>query len=117
MAAFSKLKLSESTNGRLIKVVATASPGTTIHTAVVGVVDYDEIYIFANNTSAGNAKLTIEWGGTTSPDDLIELTIKGESGLVLVVPGFPLDNGCIVKAFATTANVINIGGFVNRIDQ
>lgn len=117
MADYSKLKLSGSTNGRLIKVVATATPGTTIHTAVAGTVDYDEIYLFANNTSSSNVKLTIEWGGVASPDDSVELMIQAESGLVLVIPGLVLQNSLVVKAFAGTTNVINVSGFVNRIDQ
>ena len=51
---------------------------------------FDEIWIYANNSSASDEKLTIEYGGTTSPDNLIELTISAESGLVLVVPGLTL---------------------------
>ncbi len=36
MATYSKVLLSGSTNGKQIKVAATATPGTTIHTAVTG---------------------------------------------------------------------------------
>jgi hypothetical protein len=35
--------------------------------------------------------------------------------LVLIAPGIPLQNGLVIKAFAATANVINIFGYVNRI--
>jgi hypothetical protein len=35
--------------------------------------------------------------------------------MFFVVPGFILQNGLTVKAFAGTANVISIGGWVNRI--
>lgn len=117
MADVAKRKLSGSTNGRLIKVAATATAGTTIHTAVSGTTDgtYDEIWLYAVNSDASDRKLTIEWGGVTAPDDLIELTVRAESGLVLVVPGLVLQNGTIVRAFAATANVVMIGGFVNKI--
>jgi len=115
MATFSKLKLSGSTDGRLIKVVATATAGTTIHTAVAGVADFDEVWIYAVNSDTTARKLTIEFGGVGAPDDLIEKTIPAEDGLLLIVPGFVLQNAAVVRAFAATANVVLIGGFVNRI--
>lgn len=107
--------LSGSTNGRNIKVVATATLGTTIHTAVSGTDDIDEIYLYAVNSDTTARKLTIEFGGVTDPDDLIEQTIPAESGLELIVPGLPLQNGLVVTAFAATANVILISGHVYRI--
>ena len=45
MATYSKQKLSDSTNGRNIKVAATATAGTAIHTAVAGASDLDEIWL------------------------------------------------------------------------
>lgn len=113
MAVFSKLKLSGSTNGRGIKVVATATLGTTIHTAHATALD--ELWLWAVNSDSTDRKLTIEFGGATAPDDLIELTIPAEAGLVLVVPGIHLTGSVVVTAFAATANVVMIHGFVNRI--
>ena len=75
----------------------------------------DEIWLYACNTDSSDRKLTIEYGGTTSPDDLSEITIGAEAGWVLIVPGMLLQNGLIVKAFAASANVVNINGYVNRI--
>jgi hypothetical protein len=115
LAAYSKLLLSGSTDGRPIKVAATATPGTALHTAVAGSASFDELWLYAINTSASQVKLTVELGGTTDPDDLIEVGIAAESGLVQIVPGIPLNNGAIVRAFAATGNVINIVGFINRI--
>ncbi len=114
---FNKNKLSGSTDGRMIKVAATGTPGTTIHTAVSGTTanTWDEIWLWAVNSDTSARKLTIEYGGTTSPDDTIELTIPAESGLFLVVPGLILDNGSVVKAFAASANVVMIAGYVNEI--
>lgn len=112
-----KVQLSGSTNGRQISVDQTASPGTLIHTATNTANTLDEVWLWACNTSEATVKLTIELGGTTDPDDLIEVGIPGESGLVLVVPGLPLDGGVVVRAFAATADVVNISGFVNRMDQ
>ena len=114
MAAFTKRLLSGSTNGRPIKVVATGTPGTVIHTAVAGT-DLDEIWIYAVNTSNTSRILTLEFGGATSPDDLINVSLSRDAGLILVAPGSLLNNGLLVRAFASAANVINIMGWVNRI--
>ena len=118
MATFTKTKLSGSTDGRAIKVAATATAGDTIHTGSGTATTYDEIWIYAQNTSASDVKLTLEWGGTTAPDDLIELTITTEAGLTLVAPGLLIKGNAsplIVKAFAATTNVITLHGYVNQI--
>lgn len=114
MATFTKLKLSGSTDGKAIKVAATATAGTTIHTAHATALD--EIWLYAHNSSASAVKLTLEFGGTAAPDDHIEINIGAEgTGLVLVSPGLLLTNSLVVKAFAGTANVITLTGYVNRI--
>ena len=118
MATFSKQILSGSTDGKAILVAATATAGTTIHTASSTTTTLDEIWIYAQNTDATDRKLTIEWGGTTSPNDLIEYTVKAENGLYLIIPGLILKGNAtplVVRAFAATANVITITGYVNRI--
>lgn len=115
MATYTKLNLSGSTNGKNIKVTATTSTGTTIHTAVAGTSSWDEIWLYAINTSGADCQLNIEWGETTDPDGQIIVNIPYKSGLFLVIPGLLLQNGLIVKAYAGVTNVININGFVNRI--
>jgi len=115
MATYSKELLSGSTQGKQIKVVQTATAGTLIHTAVSGTTDLDEIWLYAVNSSASAVKLTIEWGEATAPDGNIEVTVPAEDGYMLVVPGLLLQNGLTVRAFAGTANVILINGYVNRI--
>lgn len=115
MATFSKVLLSGSTNGKAILVAATATAGTTIHTATSGSTDLDEIWLYAVNSSASTVKLTLEWGEATAPNGNIELTINAEAGLALLTPGLLLQNSLVVRAFAATANVITIHGFVNRI--
>lgn len=113
MAAYSKVKLSGSTNGRSIKVAQTATLGTTIHTAHATALD--ELWLWAVNSDSTDRKLTIEFGGVTSPDDLIEQTIPAESGLILIVPGLLVTGAVVVTAFAATANVVLVNGYVNRI--
>lgn len=116
-AIFSKQFLSESTNGRPIKVTATSTPGTLIHTAVAGTVDKEEIYLYAVNTDSSDHTLTIEFGGTTSPDDLIPVTLEANKGLYLVIPGWTLQNGLEIRAFADGANVVNVGGYIHLIKE
>ena len=118
MATFSKIHLSGSTDGKLIKVAQTATAGTTIHTGSSTATTYDEVWLYAVNSDTTDRKLTIEFGGTSSPDDLIEQTITAESGLILVVPGLVIKGNAtalVVRAFAATANVVMVGGYVNRI--
>jgi hypothetical protein len=119
MASFSKVLLSGSTGGRLIKVAATATTGTTIHATGTSSSVIDEVWLYAVNSDTTDRKLTIEFGGTTAPDDIIEQTITAESGLILVVPGLTLTGtgsaARTITAFAASANVILIGGYVNRI--
>jgi hypothetical protein len=118
MATFTKKKLSGSTDGKAIKLTGTNSAGAvTVHTAVAGttVGTFDEIWLYANNTSASAVKLTVEFGTDTAADGNIELTIAAEAGLVLVIPGLILQNGMVVEAFAATADVILLTGFVNAI--
>ena len=115
MATFSKIALSGSTDGRMIKVAATATAGTTIHTGCATATTFDEIWLYANNTSASAVKLTIEWGTDTAADGNIELTVQPEAGLVTIIPGLILQNGMVVEAFAATADVILLTGFVNAI--
>lgn len=114
MATFSKIDLSGSTDGKQIAVAATATAGTLIHTAQSGTAGIDEIWMYATNPTSSAVLLTIEYGGTTTADQ-IRVTIPSQSGLTVVVPGLVLHNALVVRAFAATANAINISGYVNRI--
>lgn len=118
MATFNKSILSGSTDGKGIKVVQTATAGTTIHTGSTTAATLHEVWLYAVNSSASDVKLTIEWGEATAPDGNIEYTVKAENGLYLIVPGLILKGNAtalVVKAFAATANVIVIHGYVNVI--
>lgn len=107
--------LSGSTHGRGIKVAATSSPGTDIHTATSSTTDCDVVTLYAYNSSSSAVTLTIQWGGTTSVDDDIKLTIPSLSGLTVVVPDMVLRNSLVAKAYAGTTNVVTIHGYVNRV--
>ena len=119
MATFTKKILSGSTDGKAILVVQTATAGTTIHTgAITPTSTLDEVWIYAVNSSTSSVKLTIEWGEATAPNGNIEVTVLPEAGLVTIIPGLLLKGNAtplVVKAFAGTASVIAIHGYVNQI--
>lgn len=119
MATFSKVLLSGSTQGKAIKVAATASTGTTIHATGTSSSIQDEIWLYAYNSSTGPVTLTIQFGGTTAVDNDIKIDVPATSGLTLVVPGLVLTGtgaaANTVYAYAGTTNVITISGYVNRI--
>ena len=111
----SRIPLSGSTDGRAVLVAATSSAGTTIHTATSSATDCDVVTIYAYNSSASAVTLTLQWGGTTSVNDDIKLSIPATSGLTLVTPDLVLRNSLILKAYAGTTNVVTIHGFANRV--
>ena len=102
--------LSGSTDGRGILVVATATAGTLIHTVTAGQTNYEAVILYAVNPHTAAIKLSLEWGGVTSPGDLITITIPIDSGLFLVTPGLRLRNGLVIRAFAAVASKITIFG-------
>lgn len=116
---FTKAKLSASTDGKAVLVAAIATAGTLIHTGPSLATTIDEVWLYAVNTSASSVKLTIEWGEATAPNGNIEVTILPEAGLVTVIPGLLIvgnaSTALTVKAFAGTASVIAIHGYVNQI--
>ena len=117
MATAVKRKLSGSTDGLPIKVVPTATAGTTIHTAVAGTTagTFDEVWLWAYNGHTTAVTLTIEFGGAGVPDQNIVVTLAAKSGLVPITPGLILQNAKVVKAFASVANVVTLSGFINSI--
>ena len=112
-----KRKLSGSTDGKAIKITQTATAGDTIHTAVAGTTagTFDEIWLWAYNGHTAEVTLTLEFGGASVPDQNIVVTLASKSGLIPIVPGLILQNEMVVKAFAGTANVVTIIGFVNTM--
>ena len=117
--AVAKIPFSGSTQGQGIKVAATATAGTTIHTTGTSATVIDEVWLWLYNSHTADVLTTIEFGGATAPDQNIVLTVPFKSGLVLAVPGLPLlGSGSValtVKVFAATTNVITVSGYVNRI--
>lgn len=119
MASFARLALSGSTNGKPIKIGATGSPGTLIHTAINKTTSFDEVYLWVVNNTNGAVTLTIEWGGVIDPDDLLckDTTITANSAPAVLIAGATLNAGLSIRAYSDTANAINLVGHVNRINE
>jgi hypothetical protein len=117
MATISKVKLSGSTDGRPVIVAANSSAGTTIHTGSGTATTYDEIWLWATNYNTSTETLVIQWGGTAGSDSMITTINPNET--VLVAPGWLIKGNAstalIVKAYSTTANKVNITGYINQI--
>jgi len=112
MAVFSKVILSGSTDGRPVSVTQTATAGDLIHTADATAID--EVWLYAVNRHTADVVLTIELGGV-SAGDLVTVTLTAGGGPVLVIPGTPMTNSLVVRAFADTTAVVSVFGWVNRI--
>lgn len=117
MATYSRAHLSGSTDGKPIPVVATATPGTLIHTALSGTTGFDELYLWVSNVTGSAATLTLEWGGVTDPGNHLckAVSIAANSGPTLIAAGNVLNNGAVVRALSGTASALNIAGYVNRL--
>jgi hypothetical protein len=114
MATFTRVELSGVADGLGLEIAQTATAGNTIHTAHATA--NDEIWLWAVNHNTAVKRLTIEWGGVTSTDDLIPVDIAPIGAPpTLVIPGLILTNSKVCAGFAATTNVISVFGYVNRI--
>jgi len=100
--------LSGSTDGRGIKVAATSTPGTLVHTAQASATDMDVPELQAYNSHTADVTVTFECGGVSAPDDHVKRTIP--AGETIGVPLPALRNGLVLRAFASVTNVIVITG-------
>ncbi len=66
MSTIAPIIPSGSTDGAAVTVAATSSTGTLFHTAIAAG-SFDEIYLWATNTTLGDLKLTVELGGASNP--------------------------------------------------
>lgn len=114
-----RIGLSESTDGRPIEVVRTATAGTLIHTADIDSSTYDKIHLWASNGNSSTEVVVLEWGGVTNADDRVynsvaaNTTVEIAAGWVIRGNAAPLD----IRAYSTTTNKVNIVGYVDRLTQ
>ena len=122
MATLSKLAFQPTTmttgTGLGTLVVATATLGTTVHTGANVATTIDEVWLYANNTHSAAVTLTIEFGGVAAKDKIQTSLALSPSGMYLICAGLVLQGNTtpkVITAFAGTASVVSIFGYVNRI--
>jgi hypothetical protein len=123
---FSVIPLSGSTDYRGIKITTTASPGDTVHTAQASATLADFLDIDITNTDTAARPFTVQWGGTTSPDDKIIVGVVLPGQTLRVCTQKPIRNALVVKiasitmtwidgvSYAGAANVLVVGGKCQR---
>lgn len=119
MATITRRILSGSTYGAPIEVLATTSPGTTIHAGPTATSNIDEVYGWIYNTATAPRTVVVEFSGTASANH-IWMTIRPQDGPYAIMPGLLLvGNGLATpvttRAYATATGCLNISGYVNRI--
>lgn len=113
MAVFSKEFLTGSADGTPVALSATSNT-TTLHTVPNLTPDVvDEVWLWVSNYSSATRTVTIEFGSTTSTEN-IDITVAAGT-VVLAIPGIPLAETLVVTAFADVANNVSAFGYVNRI--
>lgn len=110
--AYTREPLSGSTHGRGIKIAATATAGTLLHTGQASTTLTDVVTLYATNTDTVTRRLTLEWGGVTAVDDHLIFDLPPKT-CVPIVPDLIIRNSLVIRGFADTANVVTIHGFVN----
>lgn len=118
MATFSKNILSSSSSGRGILVATNATAGQLIHTGPTNTSYIDEVWLYVQNNDTSSVDVSVEYGSTTAPNDIIKLSVLPASGLVLVVPGLILKGNAsplVVRVFASVVNKVTVHGYVNEI--
>ena len=109
--------LSAATNGRIINIKATATPGTTIHTATAfdapeGV---DEVWLWAGSTTSAavNATLHINSG---SDSEVINFRVPAAyHGPIPILAGHRVCDGVVITATCSVTERVAVWGNVNRI--
>ena len=101
------------TNGKPVAVTATASAGTTIYTATNTAGQVDEIYAEATNIDSSEHRLVLQLGGTTDAEKAY-YWIPPES-TVQILNGHRMNGGVVIRAYADSANKINLVVDVNTI--
>lgn len=110
---YTREPLSGSTHGRGIKLTGTATGSSVaIHTGQASTTLTDVVTLYASNFDTTQRRVSIEWGGTTSPDDIMTFDVPPKS-TVCLVPDLIIRNSLPIKAWADVANLVSIFGFVN----
>jgi hypothetical protein len=112
------LPFSASVRGLAIKITATASPGTLIHTGAIQANLIDRYTLQLVNSDAIDHIAAVEFGGTL-PEQQIIVNVPANSGVYPVIAGnILLGSGAIAlstRVFADAADVVSCLGWVMRV--
>ena len=115
MANVEAVFLSTTSTGAVLDVAATSSPGTDVHVVPASQTDMPVLWAF-NHGSTVAELLTLELGGTAAKDRMsMVLYPNAPPTKVLWNRLFVRGTAPIVKAYASTTNVIGIIGMVQRV--
>lgn len=113
-----RVPLSKSENWRGIEIVATSTPGDEVHVPRAESGSIDEVYIHISNTHTTTAvTVTIEFGGTDNPRDLMNEVIPPLTTIQVVKGRCIQGEDFSVAIFASITSKVNAWGWVNRIYQ
>ena len=126
MAVYEKLNLSPGGtegDGNPISITDTSGNGTNIHDTSNDETKQDEVWLWATNVHTSDVQVTLHVGylnsGSAAVTERMIVTLPSKSGWTLLLQGIPLrSSGSTprrVAAFAGTADVVNVVGYVNRI--
>ncbi len=119
MATYSKIPLSQSSNGRAIMVALSSTPGTLIHITGTLSANIDEVWLYAANNSAADTLITLYWGSSAAADLLAPILIQAYAGTVLLSPGLILAGtgsvGSTIYATVAQPSAVELIGYINRI--
>lgn len=112
-----RIGFSAATNGATMTVNTTSAISPmTVHTAVSGVYNWDDVWIWAANTDTVSRTISLYFGAHSSLGDQVvgNYDLPPGGAPVLICPGLFLQNSGVVEAYASIANKINLTGYVNR---
>ena len=126
MATYTKINLSPGGtegDGNPVPITDTSGNGSFIHDTSTDQTKQDEIWLWATNVHTAAVQVTLHVGylnsGAAAVTDRMIVTLPAKSGWSLLLQGIPLRSSGLtprrVAAYAGTADVINIVGYVNRI--
>jgi len=97
------IKLSSTNSGALGELVHTHDMAYTDST-------FDEIHLFAYNDHSSSVTVSLQWGGVTSPDNVIDILVQSKSFLK-IVDGLQISGKKSVSATADVANKVVLYGY------
>lgn len=102
-------------HGKLVQIAATATPGTSLYTAVSSTDDeWDVVFVAASNNDTADHLLTVEWTAAGSANE-VKVLLPGRSGMWTIIPALRIRNALTVKAYADAANQVNAYIDVDRL--